>query len=260
MDLGISGRRALVTGGSGGLGRATAALLLEEGVEVVLTDLDADALAEVAAGLGGATAIGADLTDVDDVRRLADRAGDVDILVHAAGVTGAKGDPLELTDDDYLEALDIDFMTAVRVARAVVPPMTHRGWGRVVLVSSENATQPYDDEMPYNAAKAALSVWGRGLAQAYGDRGVLVNAVAPAFVETPMTDQMMEARAAERGTDVGEAVASFLEEERPHLVLGRRGRPEEVAPVIGLLCSERASYVVGASWRVDGGSVLAVDL
>ena len=89
---------------------------------------------------------------------------------------------------------------------------------------------------------------------------MLVNAVSPAFIETPMTDGMMEKRAEEKGVSVDEAIESFLEEERPYLGLGRRGKVEEVAPVIAMLCSERASFVTGAAWRVDGGSVGAMNL
>lgn len=264
MDLGITGRRVLVTGGAGGLGVAAARQLLEEGARVVLTDTDADDLADAAGALDGVEdTIVADLTDGDEVAALGDRLDDLggcDVLVHMAGVTGAKGDPLDMADEDWEHAWQIDFMSAVRLARRLVPTMVEGGWGRVVFVTSENAVQPYTDEAVYNAAKAALLNFTKCLAQAYAPRGVLVNAVSPAFVETPMTDQMMEQRAEERGTDLDEAVGSFLDEERPWLVLGRRGRPEEVAAVVALLCSERASFTVGSNYRVDGGSVATMDV
>ena len=263
MDLGIAGRRAVVTGAAGGIGLETARLLLDDGASVLLTDLDADELDLSVRTLGDhgdrVSQVVADLTDPDDVLRLADTAGGVDVLVHTAGVTGAKGDPLDdVTDGDWREAWD--FMTGVRVSRAFVPGMRERGWGRVVFVTSENVAQPYSDEAVYNAAKAALLTLTKAMGQRYAPDGVLVNAVAPAFIATDMTDGMMEERAADRGTDLDEAVDSFLEEERPHLVLDRRGRPEEVGAVIAFLCSERASFVVGSNWRVDGGSVASVDL
>lgn len=268
MDLGLSTKFALVTGADGDIGRAVAVDLATEGATLLLTGMDADGLAATvdavaAAGAGHLVAgeVVADLSDAAEIDRLAGvAAGRVDVLVHAAGVTGAKGDPLEIDDAGWDEAWQVDFLPAVRLARAFVPAMAARGWGRVVYVTSENATQPYTDEMPYNVAKAALASWTKGLAQAYGGKGVLVNAVAPAFIETGMTDQMMEAKADEEGLSVDEAIEEFLAEERPNLVLERRGRPAEVSAVIAMLCSERASFTVGANYRVDGGSVLAVDL
>ena len=266
MDLGIDGKLALVTGASGEIGRAAARALADDGARLLLSDVDADELDEARAELESAGAEVhvhvADLTSQDAVDALAavgDPLGGVDICVHAAGITGAKGDPLELTDEDWEEAWAIDFMSAVRVARAVVPRMASAGWGRVVFVASENAVQPYGDEMPYNVAKAALVNLTKGVAQVYAPKGVLVNVVSPAFVESDMTDQMMEQRAEELGVSVEEAIESFLDEERPHLVLRRRGRPEEVGAVVALLCSERASFVVGSNYRVDGGAVLAMN-
>jgi NAD(P)-dependent dehydrogenase (short-subunit alcohol dehydrogenase family) len=258
MDLGIQGRRALITGGAGGLGRAAASFLKEEGVEVVLTDvsqIDLDAATETLGVCGYA----ADLTDesaVQDLkRRVEGDLGPVEILVSNAGVTGAKGDPLEMQDEDWEEAWATDFMSAVRVMRAFVPGMAQHGWGRVVAVVSENAVQPYWDEAVYNTAKAALLNFCRGLSRKYPKKGVLVNTVAPAFIETPMTDMMMDKRAEEMGVSRDEAIASFLAEERPYLALERRGKSDEVGAVIAFLCSERASFVNGASWRVDGGAV-----
>jgi NAD(P)-dependent dehydrogenase (short-subunit alcohol dehydrogenase family) len=259
MDLEISGRRALVTGAAGGIGAATARTLAAEGAALTLTDLDADALAPVARDTGAA-AEAADLSTREGAAALLDTVGvEFDILVHAAGVTGAKGDPLEMSEGDWDHAWQTDFLSAVRLARAVGPRMAEAGWGRMVFVTSENAAQPYADETVYNVAKAALASYSKSIAMAHAGRGLLANCVAPAFVETPMTDGMMDRLANERGISREQAIAEFLDEERPFLNLKRRGRPEEIAPVIALLCSERASYVSGANWRVDGGSVASVE-
>jgi NAD(P)-dependent dehydrogenase (short-subunit alcohol dehydrogenase family) len=262
MDLGIKGRRALITGGAGTIGKHTARLLIEEGVTVTLTDIDEDEVKETAKELGGGTeGIAADLASSSGAKEFAAKVtGKPDILVHAAGVTGAKGDPLEIEEDEFMEALQIDFLSGVRMAKHFVPAMAEKGWGRVVYVTSENVAQSYPDEVVYNSAKSALLSFAKGLSMPYAKKGVLVNAVAPAFIETNMTDGMMKKRAEEEGVSFDEAVESFLEEERPYLKLGRRGRPDEVAATIAFLCSERASFVVGSNYRVDGGAVASLDI
>lgn len=266
MDLGIADKIALVTGADSGIGWQTADRLLEEGAVVVVTDKDEEALDEASNLLAGPDrrihAFAADVTDVaslEHLRRRVDEAvGDIDILVHAAGITGAQGAFHEIDDDGWVETLAVDLLGAVRVVREFLPGLRRHGWGRVVLIGSEDGVQPYPDELPYCVAKAGVLAFAKGLSRTYAQEGLLVNAVSPAFIETPMTDRMMTMRAEERGTDVDEAVESFLREERPFLELGRRGRPEEVAAVVAFLCSDLASFVNGANYRVDAGSVGAV--
>jgi len=263
MHLGIEGRVAVVTGGDSGIGLATANLLLEEGVKVVLTDKEPEALRQAAATLRGEVVpVAADLTKPEQVDALAAKAkaafGHVDILYHAAGITGPTGLFHTLKDSDWATALETDFMAAVRVVRAFIPSMAEQGWGRVVLTASEDAVQPYVDELPYCAAKAAILNLAKGLSKTYAKQGVLVNTVAPAFIHTPMTDAMMQKRAAEMGVSFDEAVSSFLKEERPNLELARRGEPQEVAAAVAFLCSERASFINGANLRVDAGSVASI--
>jgi len=266
MDLGITGRVALVTGGDSGIGLATARLLLDEGARVVLTDQDAAALEAAVADLGAGPdrllPVLADLTVPAEVEALTARAaaafGAPEILVHAAGVTGAQGLFHEIDDAGWARTIEVDLLAAVRVVRAVLGPMRAAGWGRVVLLASEDGVQPYVDELPYCAAKAGVLSLAKGLSKSYGPEGVLVNAVSPAFVATPMTDAMMDQRAEERGTDRDEAIASFLDEERPFLTAKRRGEADEVAAVIAFLVSERASFVNGANYRVDSGSVATI--
>ena len=263
MDLGIGGRIAVVSGGDSGMGLASARLLAAEGVRVMLTDLDAGALQKAAATLDGTVqTCAADLTKTADVGRLQTAVeaafGPADILVHAAGITGPTGDFLELDDDQWRHALEIDFMNGVRVCRAFIPGMKAKGFGRIVLFSSEDAQQPYVEELPYCAAKAAVLNLSKGLSKAYGKHGVLVNAVLPAYIATPMTDAMMEKRAKKMGVSVDEAIDTFLSEERPGILAHRRGRAEEVAAAVAYLCSAAASFTTGAFIRVDGGSVMTV--
>ena len=260
MDLNIRGRRALITGATGGLGAETARFLKAEGVALFLTDTDDDKLAEVAGPLGADYAA-ADLSTKHGCDGLIAKAGtDFDIWVHATGVTGGKGDPLTMSEDDWDDALAIDFLSAVRLARHLCPPMIERGWGRTVFITSENVAQPYPEETVYNSAKSALLSFAKSVAMAHSGSGLLVNCVAPAFIETPMTDGMMEKRSEELGVSFDEAIESFLEEERPYLVMRRRGRAEEVAAVIAMLCSEHVSFVTGANWRVDGGAVGSINV
>ena len=264
MDLGIAGRVAVVTGAKSGMGRKTAEFLLREGVNVVLTDKEAEELESTAgelASLGQVRAVAADLAmmkGAEVLKAFADIAFDdkPTILVTAAGITGASGEFLEIDDADWLEALQVDLMAAVRCARAFIPGMRKAGWGRVVLFSSEDAVQPYVEELPYAAAKAGIMNLAKGLSKAYGPDGVLVKAVAPAFIATPMTDVQMEKKAKQKGVSFDEAIEQTLDQERPGIVHNRRGKAEEVAAMVAFLCSEQASFVTGAFVRVDGGSVM----
>ena len=266
MDLGITGRVALVTGGDSGIGWHTARRLLAEGATVVITDKDPQKLGAAASALdapeGRLHAFPADITDVAALADLhasvAEAVGTVDILVQAAGVTGAQGRFDEIDDEGWTSTIETDLLGPVRVAREFLPDLRAGGWGRLVFLASEDAVQPYDDELPYCAAKAGILALSKGLSRSYAREGLLVNAVSPAFIHTPMTDAMMQKRAAELDTTVEKAIESFLVEERPYMELGRRGEPDEVANVIAFLCSDLASFVNGSNYRVDSGSVATI--
>jgi NAD(P)-dependent dehydrogenase (short-subunit alcohol dehydrogenase family) len=263
MDLGIKGRIALITGADSGIGFTTAQMLVAEGVRVVISDVDQDALDQAAEKLGhGVRAFAADLTDSAAVAKLKEQVvkevGVPQIIVNAAGVTGATGLFHEIDEDGWSKTLETDLMAPIRVVRAFIDEMRGSGWGRIVLLASEDAVQPYVDELPYCAAKAGVLSLVKGLSKTYAKEGILVNAVSPAYIATPMTDAMMDKRAKENGTSFDEAVRTFLKEERPGIELHRRGKPEEVASVIAFLCSERASFVNGSNYRVDAGSVSTI--
>jgi len=266
MDLKINGKTALITGADSGIGKATAKILAEEGATIVLTDKDQKSLDKAIDELKSETktsstiiGITADITKNEDVLYLAkavkDRFGGANIVINCAGARGAAGDFLDLTDADWQETIEVDLKGAVRIARAFVPQLLEQGWGRMVMVASENAFQPYAQESPYNACKAAIINLSKCLSRAYSTENILFNCISPAFIETPMTDAMMEDLAKEKDISIKEAADWFAKNKRPHIAMERRGTPEEVASVIAFLCSEKASFVNGSNYRVDGGSV-----
>ena len=266
MDLGIKNKVAVITGGDiGGMGHATAKMLAAEGVKIAIIDKTQEPLdkaVEEVNKIGEAIGVTVNLTNKDEVeaarQKILDHYGEVHMLVNAAGITGATKPFLELTDEDWWHTLDVDLMIAVRVCRAFIPSMQQAGWGRIVLFASEDAIQPYKDEMPYCAAKAGVLTLMKNLSKEFTKDGILVNSVSPAYVATPMTDAMMEKRAQEKNMSFDEAIETFLDEKRPHLELHRRGKAQEVAAVVTFLCSELSSFVVGSNYRVDGGSVATI--
>jgi NAD(P)-dependent dehydrogenase (short-subunit alcohol dehydrogenase family) len=266
MNLELQEHKALVTGGDSGIGYATAELLLKEGATVVITSHHQDNLDSATRQLpskeGQLHAFASDVTDLDSLKNLKSQVqkalGDIDILVQAAGITGAQGAFHEIDDAGWNKTINVNLMGPVRTTRLFLPAMLNGGWGRIVFISSEDAQQPYPNELPYCAAKAGVLALSKGMSKAYAKEGVLVNTVSPAFIATPMTDAMMKNRAEKKDTTMEKAIESFLDEERPNIELKRRGKAEEVANVIAFLCSERASFVNGANYRVDAGSVASI--
>ncbi len=266
MDLGIKGRTAVVTGADSGIGLATALALAEEGVHLVLTDLGEEGLDRAMAQVReravegyGVLGLPADITKEEEVRDLAQRVkedfGGAHILVHSAGIRGASGDFLELTDREWAQTIEVDLMGAVRICRAFIPQMQELDWGRLVLIASENAYQPYGDESPYNACKAAILNLSKHLSRAYSREDLLINCVSPAFIRTPMTQRMLEEISGMEQLSQREVEEWFARTHRPNIAMERIGRPEEVAAVIAFLCSQRASFINGGNIRIDGGSI-----
>lgn len=269
MDLGLAGRTCVVTGASSGIGRETALQLCAEGANVVLVARGEERLREAteAAAARGADAGGQaaplvlDVTAEDAGERMlaaaTERFGALDVLVNNAGAAKWR-DLDDVPEEDWRFQYELNVIAPLRTMRAAIPPMAERGWGRVVNVCSTAGKRPSAAMAEYSVAKAAELSLSRLFADRYAKSGVLVNAVAPGPVEAEMwmepgglLDQSVELTgAAGREAALAEAGAK-----RP---IGRLAHPEEIAAAIVFLCSERASYVAGAAWSVDGGTVQVI--
>jgi len=256
MDLGLRGKRCVITGASRGIGRATAELLAGEGARLLLVGRDADALA--AAAPDGAETFAADVTEPGAAEAIVaaclDRLGGIDVLVNNAGTSSVT--PLDqLTEDDWELQWQLNVRGPERLMRAAAPRMAEGGGGRIVNVVSTSGKRPSLRNAAYSVTKAAQLSLSRAYADAWVKRGVLVNAVAPGLTaselwsgEGGLADQEVAAGGAQ---DRASAIAATA----ARVPLGRFAEPHEIAAVIVFLCSQRASDVVGAAWSVDGGAV-----
>jgi 3-oxoacyl-[acyl-carrier protein] reductase len=261
MDLGLEGRSCAVTGASRGIGLAVAERLCAEGARVLLVARSAEALDDAAARCsragGEAASLSIDVRDPASGDRIlaaaTERFGSLDVLVNNAG-TARRKSLEETTDDDWQDAWDINVMAPLRAMRAAIPGMLERGWGRIVNVSSSAGKRPTPQTPEYSVAKAAELSLSRLFADRYAERGVLVNAVCPgpAKSEMWMAPGGLLDQAVESGGGSREEALEAVGARRP---IGRLAEVPEIADAIVFLCSERASYVSGAAWSVDGGSV-----
>ena len=219
-------RSALVTGGASGMGRAVAERLHADGLRVVTLDLNppADLLCDV--------------TDSSRVAAAVASAGQVDVLVNCAGVIGPRKPLLEVTDEEWDLQFRVHAFGTFAMCRAVVPGMVERGWGRVVNIASLAGKQGTPMFGAYAAAKAAVIALTKTWGQELGPAGVLMNAIAPGFIRTPMND---------RSSD--DEVAAIVR----NVPLGRPGTPEEIANLVAWLASDEATFSTGAVFDISGG-------
>lgn len=269
MDLGLAGRVCAVTGASRGIGRQTARLLCAEGARVLLVGRHEGRLAEAAAEAteaggehgGEAATLVLDVTDADAGERLlaaaTERFGALDVLVNNAGSAQWR-DLDDVPDEDWRAQYELNVMAPLRAMRAAAPPMAERGWGRVVNVCSTAGKRPSAAMPEYSVAKAAELSLSRLFADRYAKSGVLVNAICPGPVESEMWMEpggLLDQSQALSGAPTREHALAEAGAKRP---IGRLAEAEEIAAAIVFLCSNRASYVAGAAWSVDGGTVQVI--
>jgi 3-oxoacyl-[acyl-carrier protein] reductase len=269
MDLGLAGKSCAVTGAGRGIGRATARMLCEAGAQVLLIARSEDEIRTAAeecgrAGApahGRATHLAADVTapgaGEQIVAEAESRFGALDVVVNGAGQARWR-DLDEIPDEDWDAAWELNVMAPMRLMRAAIPAMAERGWGRVVNVASTAGKRPSGKMGEYSVAKAAELSLSRLYADRWAGTGVLVNAVCPGPVKSEMwmepgglLDQSVELH----GHASREEGLAATGGSRP---IGRLAEVDEIASVIAFLCSERASYVLGSAWGVDGGTVQVI--
>ena len=242
--LDLSGRTALVTGASGGIGGAVARQLHAQGARVVLSGRRRDALEQLAADLGERALIEpADLAEPGAPDRLVaavEAAGGLDILVNNAGLT-RDNLALRLKDEDWQTVLDVDLTAGFRLIRSALRGMIRRRFGRIVNITSIVAHTGNPGQANYAAAKAGLVGMSKALAAEVAARGITVNCVAPGFIETAMTEVLGE-----------EQRARLLQQ----IPLGRLGSGADVAAAVGYLASAEAAYVTGQTLHVNGGMAM----
>lgn len=241
----LSGRRALVTGASGGIGQVVARRLHERGAQVVVTGTRADALDEVARAVGGSTlAIAADLASEDGVAALVgaidEMLGGVDILIANAGIS--RRTPLEDTATaEWHDVMEVNLSSVFTLTRAVAPAMARRGWGRVVAIGSILGTTGAAGMGPYAASKAGLAGLMKAVALEFADRGVTANTIAPGYIRTPMMDM-----------NPPDVVAEILS----RIPVGFFGSPDDVAACVLWLAGQSGRFVTGATIDLNGGMVM----
>jgi 3-oxoacyl-[acyl-carrier protein] reductase len=251
MDLGLKGKVALVTGGSKGIGGATALLLAREGARVAIsarnqTELDIAAASVRREAAGDVLPIACDCTKPDDVAVLVERVvqhfGRIDVLVNSIGAAKA-GNFLQLSEQDWHTSLALKLYGQIWVARAVFPHMQKQRWGRIVNVVGTHYTLAEAHAMPAGVANAGLLNFTKALAEMGGGDNVLVNAVNPGTVRTARLQYLID---------------QGVEYDLKNITLHRFAEPEEIASAIVFLASERASYICGAYLNVDGGQLKCI--
>lgn len=252
----LSGRTALITGGTRGIGKGIADRLRAGGARVLV------AARSMPENASADHVVVADVATADGVAALAaealERLGAIDIAVHNVGGSGQHdGGAADLTDEDWQSALETNLLAAVRLDRAVIPGMVERGAGAIVHITSIQRRAPLPTSIPYAAAKAALTNYSKALSNELAPRGVRVNAVCPGYIETESAHQMAVQISELNGITVDQARSEIMDS-IGGIPLGAPGSPADVGELVAFLVSDRARYINGAEYVIDGGSVRGV--
>ena len=262
MDLGLTGRVAVVGGGSKGLGRACADSLAQEGAKLAICSRNPQELEASAAEIRAATgaevlAVPADLSRLEDIQRLiqatVDHYGRLDIAVANSGGPPA-GRAADTDEETWARSIDMALSFFIRMGREATPHMRQQKWGRVVNILASSVYQPIDNLVTSGVTRLGAVAYAKSLADEVGRDNVLVNNVAPGFLMTERMRHIFETRSEETGQDL----ESVLDAGASRIPVGRFGRPEELGDFVTYLCSDKNTYVTGTTILVDGGVVRSV--
>lgn len=263
MDLQLRGKRAVVTGSTGGIGLAIAQALAQEGAAVVVngrTQARVDAAAQVVrASAPDAEVLGvaADLGTSEGCARVVQEVPTADVLVNNVGIFEAKPF-VEIPDADWERVVQVNVLSGVRLSRHHLPRMLERRWGRILFISSESALQIPAEMIHYGVSKTAQLGLARGLAELTRGTAVTVNSILAGPTRSEGVGQFVEGLARQQGKGADEVERDFFQSARPTSLLQRFETPEEIAALVTFVASERAAGVNGAALRVDGGVVRAI--
>ena len=259
MDLELTGKRALITGSTAGIGRAIAASLAREGARVVVSGRTQEAVdnarASLAAETGGEVyGFAGDLGRAEGTQALARAHPEIDILINNLSIFEPK--PFEdIADADWMRFFEVNVLSGVRLARLYLPGMKRANWGRIIFISSESALQIPVEMIHYGVTKTAQIALARGLAESVAGTGVTVNSVLPGPTKSRGVTDFVDALARAGGKTVTEVEKEFFARMRPTSLIKRFAAPAEVASLVTYVASPLASAVTGAALRVDGGVV-----
>lgn len=257
MDLGLKGKVALITGASKGLGRATAEEFAKEGVHVSICARGKEDLEKAAAGLRqygvSVVATQADVTQTADVQHVIDETikqlSRIDVLVNNAGDAWV-GHMVNTTDEEWRYCMEVNLYSAMRFTRGVVPHMRQQGGGRIINMSTVSGHTPGGPLVDYNSAKAALLAFAKTMSFELAPDNILVNCVCPAFIHSPLWERSADSMISVAGNSREQVYQNLANQ---FVALKRFGREEEVSALVVFLASDRASFITGSIYDVDGG-------
>lgn len=253
MDLGLTARKAIVCGGSKGLGLSIARKLSEEGCEVILLSRDKSSLAKACDSIGGKSSfVSCDLTDQSSINcavaEIKERFGGPDILIHNVGGPSPSL-ACETSIEQWTSGFDRLFVTVAHLNNAFLPWMRERGWGRIVTVTSLSVLEPIPFLAVSNVMRSASTALTKTLSDEVAKFNITVNCVAPGMISTDRTDELLTARVSKSGQSREDYMSDLLK----GIPAGRLGEPDEFGSVVCFLCSNQASYITGSTICVDGG-------
>jgi NAD(P)-dependent dehydrogenase (short-subunit alcohol dehydrogenase family) len=253
MNLQLTGKKAVVTAGTAGIGLAIARLLAEEGAEVFITGRSRDKLDEAITPLTGMVrGIEADLGTLRGASQLIEQVPETDILVNNLGIYESK--PFsEITDEDWFRYFEVNLLSGIRLARHYFPLMLERDWGRIIFISSEAGAETHPDMIHYGVTKTGQIVVSRGLAEASKGTKVTVNTVLPGPTRSAANDEFVMKLSSLPNPTREQAEKEFFEKQRPSSLLQRMAEDKEVANLVAYIASPLSAYTHGAAIRCEGG-------